>query len=137
MSEDLPALGKPTSATSATVFSSSTTSADWPGSPSSAKPGALRLVDARAALPRPPPPSGPPSGLNFSRWMDEQPGPPSPAATCSTTRSTNTRSPLQGERAGPRRGPPSRKLLALLGGDHADDATAALAAERHRARRER
>src|SRR5688572_25709204 len=39
--------------------------------------------------PRPPlPPSGPPSGLNFSRWMEEQPCPPSPAARCSTTRST-------------------------------------------------
>ena len=40
--------------------------------------------------PRPPlPPSGPPSGLNFSRWTEAQPLPPSPAARCSTTRSTN------------------------------------------------
>ena len=39
--------------------------------------------------PRPPlPPSGPPSGLNFSRWIEAQPCPPSPAVTCSTTRST-------------------------------------------------
>src|SRR4051794_38821531 len=39
--------------------------------------------------PRPPlPPSGPPSGLNFSRCTLAQPLPPLPAATCSTTRST-------------------------------------------------
>src|SRR6185312_1559217 len=39
--------------------------------------------------PRPPfPPSGPPSGLNFSRWTEAQPWPPLPAATCSSTRST-------------------------------------------------
>src|SRR3954451_10313485 len=39
--------------------------------------------------PRPPlPPSGPPSGLNFSRWTDAQPLPPSPAATGKVTRST-------------------------------------------------
>src|SRR5262249_44808242 len=34
------------------------------------------------------PPSGPPSGLNFSRWTEAQPWPPLPAATCSSTRST-------------------------------------------------
>jgi hypothetical protein len=27
--------------------------------------------------------------LNFSRWMDAQPCPPSPPVACSTTRSTN------------------------------------------------
>ena len=53
---DLPALGKPTRATSATSLSSSTTSRCSPGSPSSAKPGALRRGEARAALPRPPRP---------------------------------------------------------------------------------
>src|SRR5450432_2949658 len=40
--------------------------------------------------PRPPvPPSGPPSGLYFSRWIDAQPLPPLPALACRTTRSTN------------------------------------------------
>src|SRR4051794_20128109 len=40
--------------------------------------------------PGPPlPPSGPPSGLNFSRWTEATPLPPRPAATCSVTRSTN------------------------------------------------
>src|SRR6188472_2875860 len=40
--------------------------------------------------PGPPlPPSGPPSGLNFSRWTLATPLPPRPAETCSTTRSTN------------------------------------------------
>ena len=40
--------------------------------------------------PRPPlPPSGPPSGTNFSRWMDTQPSPPLPAEALSVTRSTN------------------------------------------------
>src|SRR4051794_33504837 len=39
--------------------------------------------------PLPPlPPSGPPSGLNFSRCTEAHPLPPSPAAACSTTRST-------------------------------------------------
>src|SRR4051812_42267370 len=88
--------------------------------------------------PLPPlPPSGPPSGLNFSRWMDEQPGPPSPAATCRTTRSTNTLSPYQSRRAGPRRGPPFLKVGRLLGRHHVDDATAALGAELHGTGRER
>lgn len=40
--------------------------------------------------PRPPfPPSGPPSGLNFSRWTEAQPLPPEPALVWMTTRSTN------------------------------------------------
>src|SRR5580692_11265330 len=174
MIEDLPALGKPTSPTSATVFSSRMRSRCCPGSPLSAKPGALRRGLARAALPRPPrppaaatnlvptptrsastspsavltsvpfgtamirsgplapvrlepspcrplparrtgrrwksssvaelastsritlpprpplPPSGPPSGLNFSRWIEAQPFPPWPACTCSVTRSANS-----------------------------------------------
>src|SRR4051812_37347683 len=39
--------------------------------------------------PGPPlPPSGPPSGLNFSRCTDATPCPPRPALTCSDTRST-------------------------------------------------
>src|SRR5579859_5037652 len=40
--------------------------------------------------PRPPlAPSGPPSGLNFSRLTEAQPWPPFPAVTWSFTRSTN------------------------------------------------
>src|SRR3954471_4028787 len=39
--------------------------------------------------PGPPlPPSGPPSGLNFSRWTEATPCPPRPALMCSDTRST-------------------------------------------------
>ena len=39
--------------------------------------------------PSPPlPPSGPPSGLNFSRWTDAQPWPPLPPYVCRVTRST-------------------------------------------------
>src|ERR671916_1289084 len=171
-SEDLPADGKPTSPTSAMLFSSMTASKASPSSPSRAKPGALRRVLASAALPSPPlppwasttrvpaptrsamtrpsgalttvpagtrstlsspraplrllpapglplpafwcgwwwksssvctfgstsritsppspplPPSGPPRGLNFSRWTEATPWPPLPAATCTTTRST-------------------------------------------------
>ena len=44
---DLPALGKPTNATSATVLSSRVRSAASPGSPSSANPGARRRGDAQ------------------------------------------------------------------------------------------
>ena len=44
----------------------------------------------RTSPPRPPlPPSGPPSGLNFSRCTEEQPCPPLPAVTWIVTRSTN------------------------------------------------
>src|SRR3546814_20920617 len=40
--------------------------------------------------PRPPlAPSGPPSGLHFSRCTEAQPLPPFPALPCSTTRSMN------------------------------------------------
>ncbi len=169
----MPALGKPTRPMSATTLSSSVTVSSSPGSPSSANPGALRLEEASAALPRPPrppsattisvpgptrsartvpfsslttvpsgtestrswpcaplrllpapwppcsalrcglwwkstrvvtsgstrritlppgpplPPSGPPSGLNFSRCTEATPLPPRPAATLSVTRSTN------------------------------------------------
>jgi hypothetical protein len=59
---DFPALGNPTSATSATDLSSRTRSAESPGSPSSAKPGAFRRVEANAALPSPPRP--PPAATN-------------------------------------------------------------------------
>src|SRR3954454_6311268 len=170
---DFPALGKPTSPTSATTLSSRTTVRSSPGSPRSAKPGAFRLAEASAALPRPPfppaattisvpgpmrsprtaprssvttvpsgtcstrsspcaplrlapapcppfearrcglwwkstrvvtsgstrritlppgpplPPSGPPSGLNFSRCTEATPLPPRPAVTFNVTRSTN------------------------------------------------
>src|SRR4051812_136727 len=171
--EDFPADGYPTRPTSAMLFSSRTASNASPGSPSSAKPGALRRVLASAALPRPPlppaasttrvpaptrsaswrpsavlttvpagtrstassprapcrllpapgrplpafwcgrwwksssvctfgstsrttlppgppfPPSGPPSGLNFSRCTEATPLPPRPPVTCRLTRSTN------------------------------------------------
>ena len=52
-SEDFPADGNPTRPTSATVLSSNERSRAWPGSPSSAKPGALRAREASAALPQP------------------------------------------------------------------------------------
>ena len=40
--------------------------------------------------PRPPlPPSGPPSGLNFSRFTETHPSPPLPAVAWRVTRSTN------------------------------------------------
>src|SRR3954470_4577246 len=54
ISEDLPADGKPTRPTSATLLSSMTASNASPGSPSRANPGALRRGLASAALPRPP-----------------------------------------------------------------------------------
>src|SRR5215210_2009928 len=54
ISEDLPADGKPTRPTSATLLSSMTASKASPGSPRRAKPGALRRGLARAALPSPP-----------------------------------------------------------------------------------
>src|SRR6202050_3070948 len=56
MIEDLPALGKPTSPTSATVFSSRMRSRSCPGSPLSANPGALRAAEPRAPFPTPPRP---------------------------------------------------------------------------------
>src|SRR3984957_381916 len=192
ISDDLPALGKPTRPMSATALSSSTSSRSSPGSPLSAKPGALRGADARAALPRPPrppaaamnwvpvptrsatmspslvrttvpvgtlmirsspaaplrfepspwrplsafltgrrwksssveldastsritlpprpplPPSGPPSGLNFSRWTDAQPFPPWPACTRSDAWSANSAMliPFYMRMAGQETGPP-------------------------------
>src|SRR4051812_41511064 len=54
ISEDFPADGNPTRPTSAMLLSSMTASNASPGSPSSAKPGALRRGLASAALPRPP-----------------------------------------------------------------------------------
>src|SRR5215469_16880343 len=143
MMEDLPALGKPTSPTSATVFSSRMRSRCCPGSPLRAKPGALRRGLARAALPRPPrPPSAPPSGLNFSRWIEAQPFPPWPACTRSVTRSANSATvvPSFSHRKG---GPgcparlrgcvaPRRALRRRLGGDDAHGPAAAERAELHR-----
>ena len=55
ISDDLPALGKPTRPTSATDLSSSTTSRSSPGSPSSANPGALRRVDDERGIAQPAP----------------------------------------------------------------------------------
>src|SRR5690606_3111760 len=50
---------------------------------------ALPISSRMTSPPLPPlPPSGPPSGLNFSRRMEATPLPPLPPATCSTTRST-------------------------------------------------
>ena len=53
---DLPADGYPTSAMSASVFSSRTSRPSQPGVPSRANPGALRFGDDSAALPSPPRP---------------------------------------------------------------------------------
>ena len=55
MSEDFPALGKPTSPTSATLLSSRTRSRLSPGSPSSAKPGALRRGRGQRGVAEPAP----------------------------------------------------------------------------------
>src|SRR4051794_38116035 len=82
--------------------------------------------------PGPPfPPSGPPSGLNFSRWTDATPLPPRPAATYNVTRSTNDgtamAAPEMERRACPSRGRPSVSgRWALLAGrnDVHDPATA-------------
>src|SRR6478672_9176621 len=101
--------------------------------------------------PGPPlPPSGPPSGLNFSRCTEATPLPPRPAVTCSVTRSTNvgtamgapscaslwTISGKYGEGApcvlsrAPLRGRVTSSRPRSLGGrDHVDDAAAALGAE--------
>jgi hypothetical protein len=56
MSVLLPALGKPTSATSATSFSSRSYQCSSPTSPCSANDGARRRLDRNRALPRPPRP---------------------------------------------------------------------------------
>src|SRR5688500_886420 len=102
--------------------------------------------------PRPPlPPSGPPSGLNFSRCTEEQPWPPSPAATCSTTSSTNVVKAAsssvsssgcrKASRAGRKPGPALAKVCreGLLGRlrDDVDDLSATAAAELDRTRAER
>src|SRR5581483_6609813 len=99
--------------------------------------------------PRPPlPPSGPPSGLNFSRWIEAQPLPPLPAWTCSVARSANSAtvlSPLVHRKGGPwgfrSPGPPLLRMwcpadLGLrlgagrrLGRYDADGPTAAMGAE--------
>ena len=55
-SDDLPALGRPTSAASARSFRRSSISRSSPGQPTSAKRGVCRLGPAKCLLPRPPPP---------------------------------------------------------------------------------
>src|ERR671931_785351 len=55
-SDDLPALGSPTSAASARSFSRSSSQASSPGSPVSANRGAWRVGVAKRRLPRPPAP---------------------------------------------------------------------------------
>ena len=54
MSDDFPALGNPIRPISATLFSSRISVRSSPGSPLSAKPGALRLREAKPEFPRPP-----------------------------------------------------------------------------------
>ena len=121
--------------------------------------GGARVDDERCTSPPwpPLPPSGPPSGLNFSRWTEAQPCPPSPAATCSTTRSTNvatavtSSSRLMAERMRPSGRVPGTRAGArvtcrdlvvrlelvrvgrLVGRDDVDDLAAAAAAELDRA----
>ncbi len=81
--------------------------------------------------PRPPlPPSGPPSGLNFSRCTEAQPLPPSPALAWMTTRSTNVVTVVRGVTEG-------RPWLRSGFGNDTDDATTAGSAELHAARAER
>src|SRR6195952_824387 len=110
--------------------------------------------------PGPPlPPSGPPSGLNFSRCTDATPLPPRPAMTCNVTRSTNVGTAMgsllwasrvllrcfsgQRRRALPMlSGTPSRWIRIRLRSslprrNDVDDATAPLGAELHVARDQR
>src|SRR6185437_1121271 len=106
--------------------------------------------------PRPPlPPSGPPSGLNFSRCTDAQPWPPWPACTRSTAWSANSAmssSPQKVCASGKHQwragnpGPPSTcRFLRLLGRDllplgqrnNVDRAAAAEAGELNPARHQR
>src|SRR6188472_224731 len=88
--------------------------------------------------PGPPfPPSGPPSGLNFSRWTEATPLPPRPAATCSVTRSTNDGRAMGApgnDEGRPGTGTPFGQwsVRALLAGrDDVDDATTTPGAELH------
>src|SRR5215208_5057921 len=226
ISEDLPTDGKPTRPTSAMLLSSMTASNASPGSPSSAKPGALRRALASAALPRPPlppaasttrvpaptrsticrpsgvlttvpsgtrstrsspwaplrllpapglplpafwcgwwwksssvctfgstsritsppspplPPSGPPRGLNFSRWTEATPWPPLPAATCTTTRSTKAAMriylPIRNATSARARSGPCARVRKVgrsdLDGGDRDGLATAPRAEGHRAR---
>src|SRR6478735_9795342 len=96
--------------------------------------------------PLPPfPPSGPASGLNFSRRTETHPLPPLPARRCNVTRSTNVAMmvvlPTVSETAdGRAEARPSGRCCAWrggsgLGGHDVDDLAAALGAELHRARR--
>src|SRR5690349_7550524 len=89
------------------------------------------------------PPSGPPSGLNFSRLTEATPLPPRPAARCSVTWSTKLgmaigflRGAAQGDectKGAPRQGRPSQKSFSVavtsLAGDDVDHATTAAGAE--------
>ena len=63
INDDLPALGYPTSAISATLFNSSESWAFSPGSPSNANPGARLFEEESAAFPNPPAP--PRAAINF------------------------------------------------------------------------
>ena len=81
--DDLPADGNPTRPMSATVLSSNVRSRTWPFSPSSAKPGALRARDARAALPSPP---RPPAAAS-----NRVPAPPGRPAACPSRRARRCR----------------------------------------------
>ena len=55
---------------------------------------ALGSTSMITSPPRPPlPPSGPPSGLNFSLRIEAQPCPPSPACTCNSAWSANSATP--------------------------------------------
>src|SRR3954469_4813022 len=108
--------------------------------------------------PGPPlPPSGPPSGLNFSRCTEATPLPPRPAMTCNVTRSTNVGTAMgsllwctlgsllrgQRRRALPMlSGTPSRWIRIRLGSSlprrlDVHDAAATPGAELHAARDER
>ena len=74
-SVDLPTLGKPTSPTSASSFSSSTTSRLSPGRPALAKRGTCRVGVAKCWLPQPPrPPLAQHEGLVVGHVLDDLAG---------------------------------------------------------------
>src|SRR5687768_11388847 len=90
------------------------------------------------------PPSGPPSGLNFSRWTDATPCPPLPPVTCSVTWSTKLgmaigRSFQDKSKTARNRGPPCMGLrsASVFRRDDVDDLAAALDAELDGTRSER
>ena len=91
MSVDLPALGNPTSATSAMSLSSMSSQRSWPFSPCSAKAGARRRLERKRALPRPPwPPSATMKRVAVARQVAHhrarrgraRPSRPGPAPRC-------------------------------------------------------